>query len=55
MKKTMGGVQKPVKGNTGITSGGASMSNPKGVQGQSGFGYAPECKTAMATGGGKKK
>jgi len=45
---------KPVTGKEGIKSGGASVPNPKPVQGQDGYGYAPSAKTSVPTGGKKK-
>ncbi len=51
---SMGGAKmKPMMGSTGIKSGGASVPNPKPVQGQNGYGFASECKTKMPMGGGK--
>lgn len=49
------GIIKPVKGKSGISSGGASQPNTKPVQGQKGFGYAPQAKTNIPTGGKKGK
>ncbi len=52
MKKS--GTEKPVTGNTGIQSGGASQPTSKSFKGLENTQYAPPSKTSVPTGGKKK-
>ena len=45
---------KPVTGKEGIKSGGANVPSTKGPVGQGGYGFAPQAKTNVPTGGKKK-
>jgi len=51
-----GGTEKPVTGNTGIQSGGASVQNTKSFKGmEAQKDYAPMAKTNVPNGGKKGK
>lgn len=48
------GIQKPVTGTNGVKSGGATVPKTKPVQGQGGYGFAPQAKTSVPTSGKRK-